>query len=76
MSQAIRKGGPAAGQRRRPDSVDLKKFNPISQFARAAVDDLVRRGARVISVRPTLVTLRRGEQTARIDDMGRVNWAH
>lgn len=73
MSQANRKHGHAGGHRKLLVSVDLTKFAPISPTARTTVDDLVRRGARVIAVRPTLVTLRRGEQTARIDDLGRVN---
>ncbi|MFK4705862.1 Na+-transporting NADH:ubiquinone oxidoreductase subunit NqrA [Roseateles asaccharophilus] len=75
MSQAKRKHGLAGGNRQRQVSVDLQRFNPLSPTARATVNDLVQRGARVIAVRPTLVTLKRGVQTARIDDMGRVTWA-
>ena len=77
MTQALRKTGRAgATKRHRQAPIDLSRFQPMAPAALITVDDLVRRGAVVIAVRPSLVTLQRGSQTARIDDMGRVDWAH
>lgn len=55
---------------------DLDKFQPNVQLARRTVDELVSRGAVVVSVRPALVVLKRGKQTARVDGWGRVDWVH
>lgn len=77
MSHAHRKHGQAgAPKARRQAPIDLARFEPQSPFARSAVDELIKRGAVVIAVRTSLVTLKRAGQTARIDSWGRVEWAH
>lgn len=60
----------------RRSAPDLAAFQPIVKLARRKVDELIERGAVVIDVRSAQVTLRRGEQTARVDAWGRVDWAH
>lgn len=57
-------------------SRDLDIFQPNVQLARRKVDELIERGAVVVSVRPALVVLKRGVQTARVDGWGRVDWVH
>lgn len=65
----------AMKQERHAPAHDLDKFQPNVQLARRKVDELVSRGA-VVSVRPALVVLKRGKQTARVDGWGRVDWVH
>lgn len=54
---------------------DLERFQPRTPSARRTVDELVVRGAVVMLVRSSKVTLRRGPQTCVVDDVGRVQWA-
>jgi hypothetical protein len=75
MTNATRKLA-QAGATRAASAADLARFEPITPVARRKVDELISRGAVVVAVRATLVTLRRGEQTARVDDWGRVDWVH
>ena len=60
----------------RTATINLERFKPINPLARRKVSELVERGAVVVSVRSSQVILRRGEQTAHVDDWGRVDWAH
>jgi hypothetical protein len=64
MTNATRKLA-QAGATRAASAADLARFEPITPVARHKVDELISRGAIVVAVRATLVTLRRGAQTAR-----------
>jgi hypothetical protein len=55
---------------------DIKRFQPNTPTARTQIDFLVERGAEIVAVRATQVTLKRGSQTAIVDAWGRVTWAH
>lgn len=77
MFYAHRKRGQAGATRaQRQAPTDLARFEPNTPLARNQVDELVRRGAIIVAVRPALVTLKRAGQTACADSWGRVEWAH
>ena len=68
----------AATSRSRPPArptPDLARFEPLDPQARLRIEELVKRGARIVQVRFDAVVLRRARQVATVDQVGRVRWA-
>ncbi len=57
------------------ESLDLGRFEPIDGHARDRVEELIKRGARIVRVQRDAVVLRRAAQVATVDQVGRVSWS-
>lgn len=52
----------------------FKKFEPMAQNANQKIDELVKRGGKIILEKRDHVLIQRMESVAKIDQYGRVEW--
>lgn len=53
---------------------EFKKFEPMTVTARQQIEELVKRGGKIINERRDHVLIQRLESIAKIDQYGRVEW--
>ena len=52
----------------------FKKFEPMSFTANQKIDELVKRGGKIISEHREYILIQRLESVAKVDRLGRVEW--
>ena len=52
----------------------FKKFEPMSNIANQKIDELIKRGGKIVSEYREYVLVQRLESIAKIDQFGRVVW--